>query len=81
MNYKSGKKVVYYKPTCITCKRTISELERLSKDIEKRDFFKEPFSEKELEKIIKMTGMTPKDMLRKRGKAYKELKVDKMTDS
>lgn len=42
---------VYYKPTCITCKRTISELNRLKKDIEKRDFFKEPFSESEIKKF------------------------------
>lgn len=52
-------------------------------DIEKRDFFKEPFSESELKKIIKMTGKKPSELLRKRDKMYKELDLDnnKKTDS
>ena len=55
----------------------------MSVDIEKRDFFKEPFSESELKKIIKMTGRKPIELLRKRDKMYKELDLDnkKMTDS
>ena len=52
-------------------------------DIEKRDFFKDPFSETELKKIIKMTGKKPSDMLRKRDKMFKELNLanNKKTDS
>ena len=46
-------------------------------DIEKRDFFKEPFSENELRKIIKMTGKKPVELLRKRDKMYKELELEK----
>ena len=42
-------------------------------DIEARDFFKDPFTESELKKIIKMTGKKPQEMLRKRDKMYKEL--------
>ena len=42
-------------------------------DVEARDFFKDPFSEDELKKIIKMTGKKPQEMLRKRDKMYKEL--------
>ena len=74
---------IYHKPSCITCKKTISEVERISADIKKRDFFKEPFSESELKKIIKMTGKKPTELLRKRDKMYKELDLDnkKMTDS
>lgn len=45
----------------------------MKNDIEKRDFFKDPFSEPELKKIIKMTGKSPKELLRKRDKMYKEL--------
>ncbi len=40
----------------------------MNADIEKRDFFKDPFSETELKKIIKMTGKKPQEMLRKRDK-------------
>ncbi len=54
----------------------------MSADIEKRDFFKDPFSEIELKKIIKMTGKKPLELLRKRDKMYKELNLDnnKKTD-
>ena len=74
---------VFHKPTCITCKKTISEIERMNADIEKRDFFKDPFSEWELKKIIKMTGKKPSELLRKRDKMYKELDLEnnKKTDS
>jgi len=48
----------------------------MSADIEKRDFFKDPFSEAELKKIIKMTGKKPSELLRKRDKMYKELDLD-----
>ena len=52
-------------------------------DIEARDFFKDPFTEIELKKIIKMTGKKPHELLRKRDKTYKEMKLDqnKKTDS
>lgn len=52
-------------------------MERMNADIEKRDFFKEPFSESELRKIIKMTGRKPFELLRKRDKMYKQLELDK----
>ena len=74
---------IYHKPTCITCKKAISEVERMSADIEKRDFFKDTFSEAELKKIIKMSGKKPVELLRKRDKMYKELDLEnkKKTDS
>ncbi len=57
-------------------------MERMNADIEKRDFFKDPFSETELKKIIKMTGNKPSALLRKRDKIYKELDLgnNKKTD-
>ena len=74
---------IFHKQSCITCKKTISEIERMKIDVEKRDFFKEPFSELELKKIIKMTGRKPIEMIRKRDKMYKELGLGngKKTDS
>jgi len=52
-------------------------------DIKTRDFFKEPFTESELKKIIKMTNKNPFELLRKRDKMYKELELEnnKKTDS
>ena len=73
---------IYHKSACITCKKTISSIERMKLDVEARDFFKDPFSESELKKIIKMTGKKPQEMLRKRDKMYKELDLEntKKTD-
>ena len=52
-------------------------------DIDKRDFFKDPFSETEIKKIVKMTGKKPSELIRKRDKIYKELDLEnsKKTDS
>lgn len=74
---------VYHKSSCITCKRALSELDRMKKDIQKRDFFKDPLSENELKKIIKLTGKRPIELLRKRDKMYKELDFEnkKHTDN
>ena len=54
----------------------VSEIERMSSNMEKRDFFKDPFSETELQKILKMTGKKPSELLRKRDKMYKELDLE-----
>ena len=74
---------IYHKSSCITCKKTINEFERMKIDVDSRDFFKDPFTEVELKKIIKMTGKRPMELLRKRDKVYKEMKLDqnKKTDS
>jgi len=74
---------VYHKSTCITCKKAITTIERMNADIEKRDFFKDPFSETELKKIVKMTGKKASELLRKRDKMFKELNLEnnKKTDS
>jgi len=69
--------IIYHKQSCITCKKTLSEIDRMKIDIQKRDFFKEPFSESELKKIIKFSGISPNEFLRKRDKMYKELGLDK----
>jgi len=74
---------ILHKTTCVTCKKTIKEIERMKLDVEKRDFFKDPLSEKELKKIIKMTGKQPSELLRKRDKMFKELDLgnSKKSDS
>jgi len=69
--------IIYHKSSCITCKKMVSEIDRMSIDIKKRDFFKEPFSETELKKIIKISGEKPAEFLRKRDKMYKELNLGK----
>ena len=73
---KNSTNILFHKSSCITCKRTIEEVDRLKMDIQKRDFFKEPFSESELKKILKLAEKTPKEILRKRDKMYKEFDLE-----
>jgi arsenate reductase len=68
--------IIYHKSSCITCKRALDEIDRLKIDIQKRDFFKDPFTESELKKIIKRSGKTAREILRKRDKMYKELELE-----
>lgn len=68
--------IIYHKTSCTTCRKTIAEMDRMNLDIQKRDFFKDPFSENELKKIIKISGEGPKEFLRKRDKMYKELDLE-----
>jgi arsenate reductase len=81
-NPKTTKKIIFHKESCITCKKSIAEIQSMKIDMQKRDFFKQPFSEAELKKIIKMTGMGPREMIRKRDKMFKELEIEtkKFTD-
>ena len=80
-NVAKKESIIYHKSSCITCKRTISEIDRMKIDIQKRDFFKEPFSESELKKIIKLSGKKADEFLRKRDKMYKELDFENINHS
>lgn len=51
-------------------------MERLKLDIEKRDIFKDKLSESEIKKIIQLAGITPRELLRKKDKMYKELDLE-----
>ncbi len=48
-------------------------LEEHDIDYRYREYTKEPLSKAELKKVLKMLGVGPREVLRKRDKAYKEL--------
>jgi len=77
MQKEKSEGTVFHKSSCITCKKTLSEIDRMKIDLQKRDFFKEPFKEMELKKIIKLSGLSATQFLRKRDKMYKELNFEK----
>lgn len=58
-------------------------MERLNLDMQTRDIFEDKLSESEIKKIIQLAGITPRELLRKKDKKYKELDLDnpKYTDS
>lgn len=51
-------------------------MERLKLDIEKRDIYDDPLTESEIRKILQMAKITPRQLLRKKDKMYKELHLD-----
>jgi len=72
-----GKSIkVYYKPTCITCKRAIDKLNSHGLKFELHDFFKEKLTKEDIKLLLQMAGLSAADVLRKKDKMYKELMLD-----
>lgn len=67
---------VYYNPRCITCRRSIDRLKVNKVEFELRDFFRESLSKEEIKSLLKMAGLSAGDLLRKKDKMYKELKLE-----
>jgi arsenate reductase len=67
---------VYYKPTCVTCRRVIDKLNSNGLRFELHDFFKEKLTKEDIKSLLKMAGLSAIDILRKKDKMYKELKLD-----
>lgn len=67
---------VYYKPTCITCRKAITKLKENNVDFQLHDFFKEKLTKEDIKSFLGMTRLSPRDILRKKDKMYKELKLD-----
>ncbi len=59
--------------TCATCKKAVKLLQERGVAFTYRDYDKEPLSVAELREVLGKLGLAPKDVLRKRDKAYKAL--------
>lgn len=68
---------VYYKPTCITCRKAIQKLDSNGVKLELCDFFKEKLTKEDIRSLLKMAGLSAVDILRRKDKMYKELQLDK----
>ena len=66
---------VYHKPSCITCKKVLAGMLESGKCVEARDIFKNPLSESEVAELVRLSGKSPSDLLRKRDKMYKDLRL------
>jgi arsenate reductase len=64
---------IYIKPTCTTCRNVLKILSEKGADFEAINYYEKPFSKKRLTELIKKLDISPKDLLRKKEKAYKEL--------
>ena len=64
---------VYEKPTCTTCRNLFVLLEEEGVDFEKVDYHVLGLRTEEVEDILAKTGLSARDVLRKREPVYKEL--------
>lgn len=67
---------VYFKPTCVTCRKVIDKLNSNGLKFELHDFFKEKLTKEDIRSLLKMAGLSAMVVLRKKDKMYKELKLD-----
>jgi arsenate reductase len=64
---------IYYKNTCSTCRTAYALLkEATGEPIEKVDYIAHAPSEKELREVVRMLGVEPEQLVRKKESLYKE---------
>lgn len=64
---------IYEEPTCTTCKKTVALLEEKGVEFEDVDYFIEPLSAAKIAELLDKAGISPRELLRARATAYKEL--------
>lgn len=65
--------IVYEKPTCTTCRKTVKMLNEMGVEFDRINYYIEPFTKAKLKKLLKKMDMKPSELLRKNEAAYKEL--------
>jgi Spx/MgsR family transcriptional regulator len=68
---------LYVHPTCTSCRNAQAWLNDRAIPYERRDYFRDRFTRDELAGILASAGLTPRDVLSKRARAYKELVGDR----
>jgi arsenate reductase len=63
---------IYEKPTCTTCRNLVSFLEERGIDFERVNYHVDPLPEAKIRELVRKTGGSAADLLRKREPAYKE---------
>ncbi len=72
---------LYVHPTCTSCRKAQAWLDEHHVVYERRDYFRDRFTRDELAGVLASAGLTPRDVLSKRARAYKELVGDReLTD-
>lgn len=73
-----GKKevIIYHNPRCGKSRKTLSLLREKGIEPKVVEYLKTPPSPKELEEILKLLDMEPRDLMRKKEKEFNSLKLD-----
>ena len=64
---------IYHHPKCGTSRKTLALLREKGVDVEVIEYLKTPPSREELGDLLEQMGMTPRELLRKKGDLYAEL--------
>lgn len=75
------KLTVYQKPTCSTCRQTLTLLREAKAKFVTIDYFATPMSTATLRRLIKKLGITPRQLLRTNEETYKKLQLDEKEPS
>ena len=65
--------LIYEKPTCTTCRKTVALLKDRGVDFERVNYYVDPLPEDKLRDLLRKAGLRPRDVLREREDIYREL--------
>ena len=68
--------VIYHNPRCSKSRETLDLLKARGIDPEVIPYLERPPDAKTLDRILKMLGMEPKELMRKKEEAYRSLNVE-----
>jgi arsenate reductase len=71
------KLTVYQKPTCTTCRNTLTLLREAHASFVTIDYFATPMSAPTLRRLLKKLNLSPREILRTNEEQYKKLELDK----
>lgn len=67
---------IYHNPACGTSRNTLAMIRQSGAEPEVIEYLKDPPSRTQLVKLIKAMGISPRDLLRRKGTPYDELGLD-----
>lgn len=67
---------IYHNPACGTSRNTLAMIRQSGEEPEVIEYLKHPPSRERLVELIALMGLTPRDLLRRKGTPYEELGLD-----
>ena len=72
---------IYHNPNCGTSRKVLGILRERGPEPTVIEYLKTPPSREEMKSLLKQMGMTPRDILRRRGTPFEELGLDDASKS
>ena len=66
---------IYQKPTCTKCRETIGILKARGVEFDSCNYYETPLTVAELRDLIRKLGISPRELLRKGEKVYRDLEL------